>query len=63
MQRRHRSEECASSSIPIEGDVLKEMDMHPILENYCTHETQLIRRWLVERPRVHLHFTLISASD
>jgi transposase len=36
--------------------------VHLILDNYGTHKTQLIRRWLAKRPRFHLHFTPTSAS-
>jgi transposase len=32
------------------------------MDNYGTHKTPLIRRWLAKRPRFHLHFTPISAS-
>jgi len=36
--------------------------VHLILDNYGTHKTQGIRRWLAKRPRFHLHFTPTSAS-
>ena len=36
--------------------------MHLILDNYGTHKTALIRRWLLKRPRFHLHFTPTGAS-
>src|SRR5207249_2915114 len=32
------------------------------LDNYATHKTPAIRRWLTKRPRYHLHFTPIGAS-
>ena len=32
------------------------------MDNYGTHKTQLIRRWLAKRPRFHVHFTPTSAS-
>ena len=35
---------------------------HLIVDNYGTHKTALIRRWLAKRPRFHLHFTPTSAS-
>jgi transposase len=31
-------------------------------DNYGTHKTRLIQRWLTKRPRFHLHFTPTSAS-
>ena len=27
------------------------------MDNYGTHKTALIRRWLAKRPRFHVHFT------
>ncbi len=36
--------------------------MHLIPDNYGTHKTALIRRWLLKRPRFHVHFTPTSAS-
>jgi transposase len=61
-QRRHRSVEFRSFLDTIEQNVPPELDIHLILDNYGTHKTQLIRDWLVKRPRFHLHFTPTSAS-
>jgi len=36
--------------------------VHLILDNYGTHKTALIHRWLAKRPRFHLHFTPTGAS-
>ena len=36
--------------------------MHLILDNYATHKTPAIHRWLLRHPRFHLHFTPTSAS-
>ena len=32
------------------------------MDNYGTHKTAAIRRWLAKRPRFHVHFTPTSAS-
>ena len=32
------------------------------MDNYGTHKTELIRKWLLKHPRHHLHFTPTSAS-
>jgi len=61
-QRRHRSLEFRNFLDTIEENVPAELDVHLILDNYGTHKTQLIRDWLVKRPRFHLHFTPTSAS-
>jgi transposase len=39
-----------------------ELDVHLILDNYGTHKTPLIHRWLVRHPRYHLHFTPTGSS-
>jgi transposase len=61
-QRRHRSVEFRNFLHTIEHNVPPRLDIHLILDNYGTHKTQLIRDWLVKRPRFHLHFTPTSAS-
>jgi transposase len=61
-QRRHRSVEFRNFLDTIEENVPAQLDIHLILDNYGTHKTQLIRDWLVKRPRFHLHFTPTSAS-
>jgi transposase len=61
-QRRHRSVEFRNFLDTIEKNVPARLDIHLILDNYGTHKTQLIRDWLVKRPRFHLHFTPTSAS-
>jgi len=62
LHRRHRSHEFRRFLDTIEHNVPAKLDVHLILDNYGTHNTQLIRRWLAKRPRFHLHFTPTSAS-
>ena len=38
------------------------LDVHLILDNYGTHKTPAIHRWLLRHPRFHLHFTPTRAS-
>ncbi|MYU02204.1 MULTISPECIES: transposase, partial [unclassified Streptomyces] len=33
-----------------------------ILDNYATHKTDPVKKWLLRHPRFHLHFTPTSAS-
>jgi len=61
-QRRHRSVEFRNFLDTIERNLPPELEVHLILDNYGTHKTQLIRDWLVKRPRFRLHFTPTSAS-
>jgi transposase len=59
---RHRSLEFRNFLRTIDDAVPKDLDLHLILDNYGTHKTPLIHRWLVKRPRFHLHFTPTGAS-
>lgn len=60
--RRHRSVEFRQFLDTIDAAVPAALQIHLILDNYGTHKTALIQRWLAKRPRVHLHFTPTSAS-
>jgi hypothetical protein len=42
--------------------VPEHLDVHLIVDNYGTHKTSTIKRWLVNRPRFHLHFTPTGTS-
>ena len=59
---RHRSLEFRKFLHTIEDAVPEDLDVHLILDNYGTHKTPMIHRWLVKRPRFHLHFTPTGAS-
>lgn len=39
-----------------------DLDVHLILDNYSTHKTPAVKRFLVAHPRFHLHFTPTHAS-
>jgi transposase len=60
--RRHRSIEFRKFLDTIDQAVPAGLDVHLIMDNYGTHKTVLIRRWLARRPRFHVHFTPTSAS-
>ncbi len=60
--RRHRSLEFRKFLDTIDGAVPPQLDVHLILDNYGTHKTAAIHRWLAKRSRFHLHFTPTSAS-
>jgi transposase len=62
MHRRHRSAEFRSFLDTIENNVPEELDVHLVMDNYATHKTDAIQRWLLKRPRFHVHFTPTSAS-
>jgi transposase len=60
--RRHRSAEFRKFLDRVEQAVPASLQVHLILDNYGTHKTALIQRWLLKRPRFHLHFTPTGAS-
>jgi len=64
--RRHRATEFLSFLKDIEAHVAQEValgkQVHLILDNYCTHKSARVSRWLVKRPHWHLHFTPTHAS-
>jgi len=59
---RHRAVEFRGFLDTIDAAVPPDLDIHLILDNYATHKTAAIRRWLAKRPRYHVHFTPTSAS-
>lgn len=60
--RRHRAIEFRKFLDRIESAVPATLDVHLILDNYGTHKTPAIHRWLARHPRFHLHFTPTGAS-
>jgi transposase len=60
--RRHRHQEFLRFLKLIDGAVPKDLDLHLVLDNYATHKTPEIQKWLLRHPRVHLHFTPTSSS-
>ena len=60
--RRHRSQEFLQFLRTIDASVPPELDVHLILDNYGTHKTPRVRRWLATHPRFHVHFTPTGAS-
>jgi len=60
--RRHRAKEFRHFLQTVEANVPAELEVHLILDNYGTHKTPAIRRWLASHPRFHMHFTPTSAS-
>lgn len=57
LHRRHRSVEFRTFLDAIDAAVPAALAVHLIMDNYGTHKTALIQRWLAKRPRFHVHFT------
>ncbi len=60
--RRHRSVEFRRFLAQIEAHVPPRLDIELIMDNYGTHKTALIHRWLLRHPRFHVHFTPTGAT-
>ena len=61
-KQRHRSVDFVRFLDQIEVAVPQDLDVHVVLDNYATHKTAAVHRWLAKRPRYHLHFTPTSSS-
>jgi transposase len=61
---RHRSREFLRFLQQLEQEVPPDLQIHLILDNYSTHKSQAVQRWLKpkKRLRFHLHFTPTSSS-
>lgn len=55
--RRHRSVEFRQFLDAVEAQVPPDLDVHLVLDNYGTHKTPIIWKWLAKRPRFYVHFT------
>jgi len=60
--RRHRATEFVKFLRIINGSVPAKLDVHLILDNYSTHKTPTVRRWLARHPRFHVHYTPTYSS-
>ena len=61
-QQRHRHQEFLCFLQQIDRNVPSHLDIHLIVDNYCTHKHAKVKEWLGQRPRFHLHFTPTYAS-
>src|SRR6202048_304976 len=59
---RHRHQEFLAFLRHIETNVLAQLDIHLVVDNYATHKHPKVRAWLARRPRWHIHFTPTYAS-
>ncbi len=62
LHSRHRTAEFRKFLNHLDREVPDDLDIHLILDNYSTHKTPAIHRWLLRHPRFELHFTPTSSS-
>ena len=56
LHARHRAIEFKKFLDQLDREVPAELELHLILDNYATHKTATIKRWLLRHPRFVLHF-------
>jgi transposase len=63
-QDRHRSREFVKFLNQLEKELPADQQVHLIMDNYCTHKSAEVQRWLkpAKRRRFHFHFTPTSSS-
>ncbi|CAM5434509.1 IS630 family transposase ISMsm2 [Streptomyces antimycoticus] len=57
LHRRHRAVEFKKFLARLDKEVPADLGVHLILDNYATHKTPEVKKWLLAHPRFHLHFT------
>jgi len=62
LHARHRAIEFKKFLIQIDRQVPAELDVHVIADNYATHKTAAIQKWLLAHPRFAMHFVPTGAS-
>ena len=62
--RRHRHQEFLKFLDHVDASLPKEpgVSVHLVLDNYATHKTPAVKRWLLRHPAYHLHFIPTSSS-
>lgn len=61
-QTRHTHRQFLGFLQQIDAATPASLALHLILDNYATHKTPAVRRWLVRYPRFHLHFIPTHSS-
>lgn len=59
---RHRHEEFLKFLRQVDRDIPQGLDLHLIVDNYCTHKHPKVKQWVQRHKRFHLHFTPTSSS-
>ncbi|MDT5255908.1 MAG: hypothetical protein QOD10_988 [Mycobacterium sp.] len=62
LHRRHRSTEFKKFLAKIDAEVPAHLQVHLVCDNYGTHQTPAIKKWLEAHPRFHMHHTPTYSS-
>jgi transposase len=60
--QRHRHQEFIKFLRKIDAETPPGLDLHPIVDDYATHEHPKVKAWLRRHRRFHLHFIPTSSS-
>lgn len=60
--KKHRHQEFLKFLRKIDRNTSKKLDIHCIVDNYCTHKHKKVKEWLKKHPRFHFHFIPTSSS-
>lgn len=61
-EQRHTHVEWLRFLKQIDRETPKDIDIHIIADNYCTHKHEKVAKWLNKHSRFHMHFTPTSSS-
>lgn len=59
---KHRHQEYLAFLRQIDRETPGKMDLHLIVDNYCTHKHHKVKAWIEKHPRFHIHYTPTSCS-
>ena len=62
IHRRHRAVEFKKFLTKIDTQVPDDLEVHLVADNYATHKSPTVVRWLESHPRFHMHFTPTYSS-
>ena len=62
LHRRHRTIEFKKFLTKIDREVPAHLDVHLVADNYGTHKSPAIRKWLAAHPRFQMHYTPTYSS-
>jgi transposase len=62
LHRRHRSTEFKKFLGKIDAEVPADLDIHLVCDNYGTHKSPMVKAWLDNHPRFHVHYTPTYSS-
>ena len=60
--QKHRHQEWIKFLKLIDAETPSDLDLHLIVDNYCTHKHPKVKAWLKRHPRFHVHFIPTSSS-